>query len=140
MVLVPPPNSARKLKVLRLSLAFPFPLSADFKLRKKESAEAEAEVLVRAIPGVGVDDTAGVEAAVMVGVDNEADVGMQGVDAERNAGALVCGAVLDPVVDVNDLTGRWSISGLLRDVAWGNMLADAEFAAPEPCSPEVEGG
>jgi len=30
--------------------------------------EAEAAALVRAIPGIGVDDTAGVEVAVMVGV------------------------------------------------------------------------
>ena len=112
-------------------------MSADFKLRKKESAEAEAEVLVRAIPGVGADDTAGVEAAVILGVDSDADVGMQGVDAERNVGALARGAVLEPV-DANDLTGRWSISGLLRDVAWGNMLGGVEFAGPEPCS-EVEG-
>lgn len=137
VVLVPPPSSAGKLKVLRLSLAFPLPLSADFKLRKMESAEAEAEVLVRVILSVGVDDAASVEAAAVEGVYNDASVGMQGVDAESNVGTLARDAELEPV-DMNDLTGRRSISGLLRDVSWGNMLADVEFAAPEPCS-EVEG-
>lgn len=130
-------NSGGKLKALRLSLAFPLPSRADFKLRKMDSAEVETEVLVRAIPDVDVDDTAGVEAAVMVVVDSDANVGMQGVDAERNVGALARGTVLEPV-DVNDLTGRWSISGLLRGVAWGNMLVTVEFAAPESCS-EAEG-
>lgn len=110
-----PPNSGGKLKVLRLSLAFPLPLSADFRLRKKESAEVEAEVLMRAIPGIGVD-TAGVGAVLTVVVDSDAVIGIQGVEAERNVGALARGTVLEPV-DVNDLTGGWSIRGLLRDVA-----------------------